>query len=69
MRLAGHPGTMPVPRLELQDVEAVVTREVGEGGRISGLSEYIGLKVLVVVPVQPEPAKKRRRPAADALGK
>jgi hypothetical protein len=43
---------VPVPRLELENIEAVVTRRVLSGGRVSGLSEYEGRDVLVIVPAE-----------------
>lgn len=36
----------------MEDVEAIIPMTVGDGGRISGLTDYIGCRVLVVVPAK-----------------
>jgi len=51
---------VPVPRLEMENIEAVIPLTVGPGGRISGLTDYVGQRVLVVVPAE-EPAPRRTR--------
>ena len=51
---------MPVPRLEMENIEAVIPLTVGPNGRVSGLTDYIGKRVLVVVPAD-EPAPRRTR--------
>lgn len=40
---------MRVPRVEMEDVEAVIPHTVSADGRISGLKEYAGRRVFVVV--------------------
>lgn len=40
---------MGIPRVELEDVEALLPHTVSSGGRISGLTDYEGRKVIVVV--------------------
>lgn len=55
-----HSVFVVVPRLELENVEAVLTLEVAKGGRISGLTDYVGCRVLVIVPAK-RPARDRKR--------
>lgn len=55
-----HSSFVPVPRLEMENVEAVIPLLVGPGGRISGLTDYVGKRVLVVVPAD-EPASRAAR--------
>lgn len=54
---------MSVPRVELEDVEALIPLKVGPGGRISGLTLYEGRQVIVVVPAQER--KPRRRGGSE----
>lgn len=51
-----------VPRVELEDVEALIPLTVAPGGRITGLTDFVGRKVLVVVPTEP---RKRSKKGAD----
>lgn len=49
-------------RLEMEGVEAVIPLTVAAGGRVSGLSEYVGRRVIVVVPAEePEPPLPKKR--------
>lgn len=50
---------MSVPRVELEDVEALIPLTVSAGGRVSGLTEYVGRKVIIIVPAEGKKAKKR----------
>lgn len=51
-----------VPRVELEDIEALIPLTVAPGGRVTGLGDFVGRKVLVVVLTEP---KKRSRRGGD----
>ncbi|MEA3200601.1 MAG: hypothetical protein QOE90_2029 [Thermoplasmata archaeon] len=42
-------GVVPGSRTELDGVVAMIPAKVGTGGRISGFSDYVGRRVLVVI--------------------
>lgn len=51
---------MTVPRVEMEDVEAIIPMTV-KSGRVNGLTEYEGRRVLIVVTGDTEPKPSRKR--------
>jgi len=39
-----------MPKIEIENAEAMLEKEVSEQGRVSGLKQWLGKKVIVVVP-------------------
>lgn len=56
---------MTVPRVELEDVEALIPMTVGPQGRISGLTDYVGRRIIVVVPADEKTPRKTRGTKGD----
>lgn len=50
-----------IPRLEMENIEAVIPLRVGKDGRVSGLTQFAGLQVFVVVPADAKPLRGSRR--------
>ncbi|MFB6089263.1 MAG: hypothetical protein ABEK36_05785 [Candidatus Aenigmatarchaeota archaeon] len=39
-----------MPKIEIENVEAMLEKEVSEQGRVSGLKQWVGQKAIIVIP-------------------